>query len=390
MFETTTQYEDQLLNFYVSFYFFKYSHIGIIPYAHLYGLDKLDNLTKDKIEEVTSKAKEYYEDIKYILDFLTDYGGMGGSYEDKDDNRLIYFSIEDVRPKPPEYFEVERGEVLNDYYNIVKILKNPKFKYYEFNKPEIVPNDLDTLKKLLSYFEIADDIFLKEVGHLDDKIFYKVYLRKKNNFFTLDKLSSGSIQLLPFLLQLSTLSVAYAYYPGALYLRQPELHLHPKIQMEIPELIATYGSGMNWCIETHSEHIIRKFQILVSKNENLNQNMELNCSIENLDNGNIKFILKAKRIKLVENEYLPSSENFVVEIYDKNSSQVWSSSYSKNFFMVITDVKPKNVGDSHTYTMEWNLKGNDNKTINKGNYIVKFIIPAKPKSYICSQNLELE
>lgn len=127
-----------------------------------------------------------------------------------------------------------------------------------------------------------------------------------------------------------------------------------------------------------------------SKNENLNENMDLNCSIENLDNGNIKFILKAKRIKLVKNEYLPSSENFVIEIYDNNGNQVWSSSYNKNFFMVITDVQPKNVGDSHTYTMEWNLKINDNKNINKGNYKVNFIIPAKPKSYICSQNFEIE
>jgi hypothetical protein len=127
-----------------------------------------------------------------------------------------------------------------------------------------------------------------------------------------------------------------------------------------------------------------------SKNENFNEFMNLNCTIENLENGNIKFILNAKRIKLVENEYLPSSENFVVEIYDNKGNQVWSSSHNKNFFMVITDVQPKNVGDSHIYIMEWNLRSNDNKNINKGNYKVNFIIPAKPKSYICSQNLEIE
>lgn len=136
--------------------------------------------------------------------------------------------------------------------------------------------------------------------------------------------------------------------------------------------------------------ILSLFACSSSKNQNFNEFMNLNCTIENLENGNMKFILNAKRIKLVENEYLPSSENFVVEIYDNNGNQVWSSSYNKNFFMVITDVLPKNVGDSHTYTMEWNLKGNDNKTINKGNFIVKFIIPSKPKPYICSQNLVIE
>lgn len=268
LFETTSQYEDQLINFFVSFYFFKNKGIEIIPYAHLFGLDKLDDLTKEKIEEVKSKSKEYYDNINNILQYLKDFGHIGGIIEDE--NRELYFSIEDVRPKPPEYFEVERGVVLNDYYNIVNILKNPlSYEWEDWQKLDFVPNELDTLKKLLSYFEIADDIFLKEVGHLDDKIFYKVYLRKKDNFFTLDKLSSGSIQLLPFLLQFSTFSVAVSYLPGVLYLRQPELHLHPKIQMEITELIVTYGSGMNWCIETHSEHIIRKFQLLVSKNENL-------------------------------------------------------------------------------------------------------------------------
>ncbi len=60
------------------------------------------------------------------------------------------------------------------------------------------------------------------------------------------------------------------------YIEQPELHLHPAFQTKIPLLFSdfllfsrrlTYNINSTLFIETHSEHIIRKLQLMVAKNE---------------------------------------------------------------------------------------------------------------------------
>lgn len=281
-----TNIDDDLFNFLLAFNLFSHkidsesSEIPLVPFAILYGDEKLDRLTKEKVEETVTEVISYYEDISYILSSLSLF------YASLDDERDVNFFGEDVRLFPPKYFKVEKGIVLNDYYNIVKIIQKPveevftpgEFEILENNELKFTPtddeykiNELYILKRLLKEFQIADNIFLKKVGKLDDKIFYRVYFKLKENIFPLHQLSSGNIQLLPILLQIATLAASGTYADSPLILKQPELHLHPKIQMKIPEIIVKYGLEINWWIETHSEHIIRKFQILVSKSENFNK-----------------------------------------------------------------------------------------------------------------------
>lgn len=118
--------------------------------------------------------------------------------------------------------------------------------------------------------------------------------------------------------------------------------------------------------------------------------MEMKASFEQKDSDLAIFTLEAKRIKIVEDEYVPSSENFVVEVYNENGSEVFSSSYMKNFFMVIGEVEPKNVDSTKVYQYEWNLKNNKGKKIEPGKYKTKLIIMAKPKSYISNFDIEIK
>lgn len=56
--------------------------------------------------------------------------------------------------------------------------------------------------------------------------------------------------------------------PGAnIILEQPEIHLHPALQAKFMETLAKFGGINNsFFIETHSEHMLRKLQVLVKKN----------------------------------------------------------------------------------------------------------------------------
>lgn len=106
--------------------------------------------------------------------------------------------------------------------------------------------------------------------------------------------SSGIIQLLPILIACSILSDnkhSLNFNPStfptfstlhneyfltkfaALFIEQPELHLHPKLQSSFAKVLKEtidrfeiYGN-INIFIETHSEHLIRKIQVLIAKDE---------------------------------------------------------------------------------------------------------------------------
>lgn len=71
-------------------------------------------------------------------------------------------------------------------------------------------------------------------------------------------------------------------------IEQPELHLHPAAQANLAELIAfSIKAKENQCIliETHSEHLIRKLQVLVARKKILTPDMLAVYSVERDDTG---------------------------------------------------------------------------------------------------------
>ena len=50
-----------------------------------------------------------------------------------------------------------------------------------------------------------------------------------------------------------------------LIIEQPEIHLHPALHSKFIEVLVKYSGNTKLIIETHSEHIIRKLQVLVKK-----------------------------------------------------------------------------------------------------------------------------
>jgi len=53
-----------------------------------------------------------------------------------------------------------------------------------------------------------------------------------------------------------------------LLIEQPEVHLHPRLQAKLINVLCSLTKQTSYIIETHSEHILRKLQVLVKNNNN--------------------------------------------------------------------------------------------------------------------------
>jgi hypothetical protein len=111
--------------------------------------------------------------------------------------------------------------------------------------------------------------------------------------------------------------------------------------------------------------------------------LELSPYIESMSDEKVVFAMKVKRL-YVEEAYLPTSEEFRVEIGDASGNIIWSSAFGKNFLQILTPLKPENIDGVQTFSLEWNGKNNSGKDVPAGNYKAFLILPSKPKPYTAS------
>ncbi len=122
----------------------------------------------------------------------------------------------------------------------------------------------------------------------------------------------------------------------------------------------------------------KEFERELSRNEA----MYLTPKVKYPDDGTVVFILEAERVKKVEDEYMPSSEDFRVEIMSDKAKVLWSSNYNKNYMMVVGDVLPKEVGETHFYEMKFTGEKNSGNELQPGKYTAFLVIPSKPNHYV--------
>ncbi len=96
--------------------------------------------------------------------------------------------------------------------------------------------------------------------------FFKYTLFDLNNHIpvTPSDIGVGISQLMPLVV------AALSRNKGLIACEQPELHVHPRIQVSIGDLLTQSGSSSNFLIETHSEHLILRLRKRVrqtTKNE---------------------------------------------------------------------------------------------------------------------------
>lgn len=88
----------------------------------------------------------------------------------------------------------------------------------------------------------------------------------------------------------------------------------------------------------------------------------------------------AMRMRKVDGEYLPSSEDLRVVIR-QSFKTVWQSNSGMSFLTVVMPVKPELPGEHSIYTLEWNGTDDGGMPLPPGDYTADIIIPAKPAPY---------
>ena len=108
----------------------------------------------------------------------------------------------------------------------------------------------------------------EEVEIIKDKQLPVLALNVKTKDFwsNITDVGYGVSLQLPIIFQ-ALISENYTKKGQTLLIEQPEVHLHPSLQAKFIDTLLSMGSKNTYFIETHSEHIVRKLQVLVKNGE---------------------------------------------------------------------------------------------------------------------------
>lgn len=216
-------------------------------------------------EELQTQVGAYYKYIPLLVNYYLD-----------------WFKVESIRMKPQYNYKLDKYSNFSktEYYGLIsqldKLKTNDKF---ESDDEKISRELYDSIEQFLE--EKLKDLGLggnieiwKDTKNYIGGINYVDQYGVKTN---LAEVSSGLLQILPILFKSyflyradikyfidteSTLDNPLEGYP-IIMLEQPELHLHPSLQTKFAEFLSQ--SRTNFLIETHSEHIVRKIQVLIAQ-----------------------------------------------------------------------------------------------------------------------------
>ena len=171
-----------------------------------------------------------------------------------------------------------------------------------------------------------------EISGTDEGLGMLVYLEKEHEKVLLADEGYGVTQLIALLLQIENKilnatrwSFAIArgylgespiqYIPSVIYIEEPENHLHPKYQSLLADMFveAYQKYNIHFIIETHSEYLIRKLQVLVADKENKLTSNDVSLNYVNKDEND--GISTNRKIEILEDGRL--SEPFGPGFFDE-------------------------------------------------------------------------
>lgn len=156
---------------------------------------------------------------------------------------------------------------------------------FPIEKWEIVK---DFLNYWLTEFKLSNEVSIEPIA---DGTAYQIKLKRGNLLENLADQGYGYSQLLPIILNIVVVASKYMkqnfYYgfmepgdnekdfgytevqPTVLLIEEPETNLHPKLQALLADFFvdASKKFNMQFILETHSEYLIRKLQVLTAKDE---------------------------------------------------------------------------------------------------------------------------
>lgn len=175
----------------------------------------------------------------------------------------------------------------------------------EYKSRDISQKSIEFTNKWLKEFEIADSLEFENI----EGVATTIYFKRGNTKVALADLGYGITQFLPILLKvaleapiLNRKNSGFQIVKKLILLEEPETNLHPKLQSRIADFLvdALKTFEVRFIIETHSEYLIRKTQLLTAENildksdsilyyfNSINtENKDLLKTIEINDNGSL-------------------------------------------------------------------------------------------------------
>lgn len=149
-------------------------------------------------------------------------------------------------------------------------------------KPGTAPDTF--LRKWMEEFGIGKNYIIESFGGEG----YTVKIETNTGWVNLADLGMGSNQLMVLLFSLATIMYEHghhsinggkSYISKFIIIEEPEQNLHPRLQSKLADLFAAVAEdeSYNFLVETHSEYLIRRTQVLVA---------EMNLSEEELEKQN--------------------------------------------------------------------------------------------------------
>jgi predicted ATPase len=168
---------------------------------------------------------------------------------------------------------VESTEYINPIHTVLErfFIRKDKRRFSSINNLEDVLaffNAMDDTKqkifnkyvKILKKMGIADD--LKIIG--DERLpMTELRVKVKDLMSNISDVGYGVSLQLPIILKALLADTLSDGTKKIIMIEQPEVHLHPRLHSALVETLAELSKNTIYFIETHSEHVVRKLQVIV-------------------------------------------------------------------------------------------------------------------------------
>ncbi len=273
---------------------FNFFFSGFLPDLEIPGLDQMpEGLLKKLIqtpEQIEKLIKEYIPEIEKRLEFAQQHEeDVAEPLNGKEIAELILKQIKALlqKMKPEQIARLTHGYIPISYDFLLRSithmgpLRNYPERFYTVSggkrasagvrgeyTPHILYHNADTMQKVNEWFGHFDIPYKLEVSEFGDETlagkYISIALSDKNTKtpVTLADVGFGINQLLPIITEGLTRGEN-----AIICVEQPEIHLHPRLQANIADLMIETSEGKGgkqWIVETHSELLIRRIQRRIS------------------------------------------------------------------------------------------------------------------------------
>jgi len=127
---------------------------------------------------------------------------------------------------------------------------------------------IERVKYWIERFGLGSEVKIKTIGRHSG--FFQIIITNPETKIdaTISNVGFGVSQVLPLIVE-----GFYSSSDSTILVEQPEIHLHPKVQADLGDLLIDLSrQGRNIIVETHSEHLISRLTRRIAEGEHFNNN----------------------------------------------------------------------------------------------------------------------